>query len=119
MNSRCILAVNCAVAVLLSSAHCLDSPESDGIPVSISRRESGDVYYLNQNNQTQSMACNEGDNTTYLIADGCCISNQTLFDGNFQCAFCFLAKSSALCMYTWSKHFPPIYACSAAIARNI
>ena len=79
MKSYCILVINCAVAVLFSTAHCLDSPDS--VPVRISRRRSGDIYFLNQSNEMHR-TCNVGENRTYLIADGCCISDQLLFNGN-------------------------------------
>ena len=67
------------MVVLFSSAHCLNSP--DGVPVSINRREPGDIYFLNQSNERHRI-CNEGENRTYLIADGCCISDLLLFNGN-------------------------------------
>ena len=79
MNNQ-VLAMNCVVAMLFSLAHCLDTLE--GVPVRINRRLSGDVYYLNQSNQGHGVVCNEGENTTYLAADRCCISNQHLFNGN-------------------------------------
>ena len=80
MNSL-VLAINCVVTALFifMLAHCLDSP--DDTAVRISRRPSGDIYYLNQSDPMSYMACNEDGNTTYLIADRCCISNQHLFNG--------------------------------------
>ena len=80
MNSL-VLAINCVVTTLFSFklAHCLDS--LDGIAVTINRRQFGDFYRLNQSNQVHRYVCNEGGNTTYLVADRCCISNQHLFNG--------------------------------------
>lgn len=79
MNNQ-VLTINCVVATLFSLAHCLDTLE--GVPTRINRRLSGDVYYQNQSNQEHSIVCNEGRNTTYLVADRCCISNQHIFNGN-------------------------------------
>ena len=78
MTSR-VLVINCVVAVLFSSAHSLNTP--DCIPVRISRRLLGDVYFLNQSNQRHGI-CNEGENTTYLVADRCCVSTPNLLNGN-------------------------------------
>ena len=78
MTSR-VLVINCVVAVLFSSAHSLDTP--DGIPVIIGRRQSGDIYYLNQSSQGLGI-CSEGENTTYLVVDRCCVSTLNLLNGN-------------------------------------
>ena len=79
------LVINCVFGTLFSLAHWLDRP--DGVPMSISRRQSGDIYFLNQSNQGHG-TCNEGRNTTYVIAERLCINNQHLFNGNNNNMFC-------------------------------
>ena len=78
MNNQ-VLVINCVFGTLFSLAHCLDRPE--GVPVSINRRQSRDIYFLNQSDQGHG-TCNEGGNTTYVIAERLCITNQHLFNGN-------------------------------------
>ena len=51
-----------------------------GIAVEITRRDL-DIYYLYQNDTTNSMVCNEDISTTYLVNENQCVSNETLFDG--------------------------------------
>ena len=75
MNNQVL--VGCAVGMLFSLAHCLLAME--GIPVNVSRRQSGDIYYLYHDKE--HTICNEGNNMTYMVSERRCVSDQRLFNG--------------------------------------
>ena len=68
------------VIVLVTIASNLMASE-ENIPVEVTRRLSGDIYYLN----TIVHSC-QG-NSSYLVSEDRCVENQELFNGN-TCSHC-------------------------------
>ena len=74
MDANSWLLIVITVASLVIVADC----NRDEIPISVSRRFSGDII---TSNDLVSMTCNVGNNLTFLVDDGQCVDNQELIRG--------------------------------------
>ena len=52
----------------------------EGIPETVNRRQSGDIY--THYNSSSTFACRDDINLTYLVSEGRCVKNQQLIRGN-------------------------------------
>ena len=69
------------VLVLLSSVQS-EEDVNPSIPEFVSRRQSSDVYYLNNGSIYGTLCDNENFiNVTYLVGERRCIANEDLFSG--------------------------------------
>ena len=49
------------------------------VPVSVTRRIGGDIYYVTS---TRHFVCSNGNNVTFLVSENRCIKNEELLNGN-------------------------------------
>ena len=61
------------------------------VPVTVNRRLNGDIY--TNFNSTDSSACHDDNNLTFLVNERKCVNNQELFKGN-----------NYLCLYRAIEH---------------
>ena len=78
MNIQALLITSCYVVIIVSTlAHAQSMKD---VPVEVNRTLSADLYRLHKDNA--SLMCTEGNTSTYMVAEGVCINDQQLFNGN-------------------------------------
>ena len=57
----------------------LIASDVNNVPVSVTRRIGGDIYYVTS---TSHFVCNNDNNVTFLVSENRCIKNEELLNGN-------------------------------------
>ena len=69
------------VVILFCAFASLINIGDTNIPVTVNRRLNGDIY--TNFNSTDSSACSDDNNLTFLVSERRCVNNQELFNGNY------------------------------------
>lgn len=86
--------VSCAVCLIPCSGQNFgpgvnETFSVNEFPVSVSRRQSADLYWLlNYQDVKHQRVCNENSQTTYLVADGQCVAKDYFFSGKMYFTYC-------------------------------